>query len=169
AGVVSIMTGVLFGALPAFFNSRREVVSALKDSARTGAARHQGLARRLLVVTQLALATMVLAAAALLLESLVRLQRVELGFTPARVTTAMVGLPPSRYPDHAAGWQFYSRLLRDIGASPGVEAVALSSGPPLAGGQNRPGGGGPGGHPPGAPALPAPPRGGWPALLPPLC
>ena len=138
AAGVTIATGVLFGALPAFFNSRRDVVGALKDSGRTGA-RHQGLARRLLVVTQLGLATMVLAAAALLLESFVRLQRVELGFQPARVTTAMVGLPESRYPNHAAGWGFYSRVLQDLGAAPGVEAVALSSGPPLTGGDTAQG------------------------------
>jgi putative ABC transport system permease protein len=134
AVAVSIATGILFGALPAFFNSRRDVIGALKDSGRSGSARHQGLARRLLVVTELALATIVLAGAALLLESFVRLQRVELGFQPTRVTTAVVGLPRSRYPNHAAGWQFYSRLLQDLGAVPGVEAAALSSGPPLAGG-----------------------------------
>jgi putative ABC transport system permease protein len=134
AGAVSILTGVLFGALPAWFNARRDVIGALKDSGRTGAARHQGLARRLLVVTQLSLATMVLVAAALLLESFVRLQKVELGFTPSRVTTAMVSLPRSRYPNHAAGWSFYGGLLQTLAAAPGVEAAALSSGPPLGGG-----------------------------------
>jgi len=133
AGAVSVLTGVLFGALPAYFNSRRAIVDALKDGGRTGAAQH-GRARHALVVAELALATIVLAAAALLLESFVRLQKVDLGFQPARLTTAMLGLPPARYPDHAAGWGFYSRTLQALAASPGVEAAALSSGAPLGGG-----------------------------------
>jgi putative ABC transport system permease protein len=96
AVVLSFMTGILFGTLPAYFNSRREVIGALKDSGRASAAGHHGLARRLLVVTELALATVVLSSAALLLESFARLQHVELGFHPEHVTTAMMGLPPAR-------------------------------------------------------------------------
>jgi putative ABC transport system permease protein len=90
--------------------------------------------RRVLVIAQLALATLVLAAAALLVQSYVRLQRVDLGFQPARLTSAMAGLPPARYAGQPAGWQFYSRALQAIAAVPGVEAAALSSGAPLAGG-----------------------------------
>jgi len=134
AGGVSLATGVLFGALPAYFNSRRDVIHALNDNTRTSSSRNQGRARRLLVVAQLCLATMVLVAAGLLIQTFVRLQQVELGFQPARLTTAMMGLPPARYPNHDAAWQFYSRLLQDIGGTAGVEAAALSSGAPLAGG-----------------------------------
>src|SRR6185503_6596085 len=97
---VSVLTGLLFGALPAILNSRRDLVTALKDSSRGGGARHQSVARRLLVVGQLALATILLAGAALLVQSFMRLQRVDLGFQPARLTTAMIGLPQSRYPAH---------------------------------------------------------------------
>ena len=129
---VSVMTGLLFGALPAFFNSSRDVLDALKNDARSGA--RQGIARRVLVVGQLALATILLAGAALLGQSFMRLQRVELGFRPGNVTTAMIGLPASRYPDHAAGWQFYSRIVSELGGTAGVEAVGLSSGAPFAGG-----------------------------------
>ena len=134
AAGVSIATGLLFGALPAYFDSRREIVSALNESSRTTAAPHQGRARRLLVMMQLSLATMVLVASALLLQSVIRLQKVDLGFSPARLTTAMMGLPPARYQGQAAAWQFYSRLLQEIGSTAGIESVALSSGPPLAGG-----------------------------------
>jgi putative ABC transport system permease protein len=131
---VSVATGLLFGTLPAVFDSNRDVIGALKDSGRAAGARHHGLARRLLVVGQLALATMLLAAAALLVQSFVRLQRVDLGFQASRLTTAMIGLPASRYPNHAAGWQFYSRVVDAISSTAGVEAVGLSSGAPLAGG-----------------------------------
>jgi putative ABC transport system permease protein len=130
----SLATGLLFGALPAFFNSSRGVLGALKDGARGGGARHQGIARRLLVVGQLALATMLLAGGALLVQSFVRLQHVELGFRPGNLTTAMIGLPQSRYPNHAAGWQFYSRVVNELQATGGVEAVGLTSNAPFAGG-----------------------------------
>src|SRR5262249_314271 len=60
---VSILTGLVFGLLPALFNSNRNVIDALKDGARGGGARHQGIARRFLVVGQLALATVLLAGA----------------------------------------------------------------------------------------------------------
>jgi putative ABC transport system permease protein len=133
AAGVSVLTGVLFGAVPAFFDGGREVSASLKDNGPTtiGA---QNRARHSLVVAELALATMVLAAAALLLQSFVRLQHVDLGFQPARLTTAMMGLPPARYPGHAASWQFYSRLLHDLQSTAEIESAALSSGAPLAGG-----------------------------------
>jgi putative ABC transport system permease protein len=131
---VSVLTGLLFGTLPALLNSRRDVVSALKDSTRGTGARHQSAARRLLVVGQLALATVLLAGAALLVQSFVRLQRVNLGFAEGHVTTAMLGLPQARYPDHARGWQFYSRLIGELQGTAGVRSVGLSSGAPLAGG-----------------------------------
>ena len=109
---ISLVTGLLFGAIPAVLNSRRDVIAALKDESRGGGTRHQSVARRLLVVGQLALATILLAGAALLVQSFVRLQRVDLGFQPERITTAIIGLPSSRYPNHPAGWQFFSRVAR---------------------------------------------------------
>jgi putative ABC transport system permease protein len=134
AAGVSVLTGLLFGSIPALLNSRRDVITALKDESRGPASRHQSAARRLLVVGQLALATILLAGAALFAQSFMRLQRVDLGFRPERITTALVGLPVSRYPDQAARWQFYSRLLSDLENTAGIEAVGASSGAPLVGG-----------------------------------
>jgi putative ABC transport system permease protein len=131
---VSVVTGLLFGAIPALLNSRRDVMAALKDESRGAGSRHQNTARRLLVIGQLALATLLLAGAGLLAQSFVRLQRVDMGFQPQRLTTAMIGLPASRYPDQPARWQFYARLLADLENTAGIEAVGASSGAPLAGG-----------------------------------
>ena len=131
---VSLLTAALFGTLPAMLNSGRDVVSALKDSARGAGTRHQGVARRLLVVGQLALATVLLAGAALLVQSFVRLQQVDTGFRAGHLTTAMMGLPPARYPKHADGWQFYSRVLDSLAGTAGVEAVGLTSNAPFGGG-----------------------------------
>jgi putative ABC transport system permease protein len=131
---VSVLTGLLFGTLPALLNSKRDVVDALKDSTRGTGPRHQSAARRLLVVGQLALATILLAGAALLVQTFVRLQRVDLGFAQGHVTTAMLGLPQARYPDHARGWQFYTRIINELRGTAGVRSVGLSSGAPLTGG-----------------------------------
>ena len=130
---VSVITGLLFGAIPAVLNSRRDVVDALKDGGRNSGGRQEGFARRALVVGQLALATVLVAGAALLVQSFMRLQRVDLGFRTDRLTVASIGLPQTRYPDHAAGWQFYTRAIDQLRGTAGIAAVGLSSGPPLAG------------------------------------
>ena len=129
---LSLMAGVLFGLLPALLSSGRDVADALKSGGR-GSAPQQGLARRVLVVSEVALATMLVSAGALLVQSYQRLQHVELGFTPDRVTTAMIGLPASRYSSSEAAIGFYQQLTTTLAAQPGVESVGLSSGPPLTG------------------------------------
>jgi predicted permease len=130
---VSLLTGVLFGALPAITASRRDVVDSLKEGAR-GSSGGSRWARQVLVVAQVALATILLVAAGLLVRSLQRLQLVDVGFQPASITTAMMGIPQNRYPKHPQQWSFYQRLMERLAASPGVQSVALSSGAPFGGG-----------------------------------
>jgi putative ABC transport system permease protein len=130
--VLSVTAGVLFGLLPAFLSSGRDVADALKSGGR-GSAPEQGRARRVLVVSEVALATMLVSAGALLVQSYQRLQQVDLGFNPERITTAMIGLPKSRYPSSQSAITFYQQLTSAIGALPGVESAGLSSGPPLTG------------------------------------
>jgi putative ABC transport system permease protein len=132
-GAVAILTGLLFGVLPAALSSRRDVVGALKEGAR-GSVRQHGRARQILVVGQVALATVLLAAGALLVQSFQALQRVQLGFDASRLTTAMIGLPATRYPSHPKGWEFYRQLLESLAAVPGVNGVAVTSGAPFGGG-----------------------------------
>src|SRR5262249_34605541 len=93
AAGISVATGLLFGSIPAALTPRRDLIDALKDESRGAGSRHQSAARRLLVVGQLALATILLAGAALFAQSFIRLQRVDLGFRPERITTAVTGLP----------------------------------------------------------------------------
>jgi putative ABC transport system permease protein len=134
AMAVSVFTGLLFGAIPALFNSRRDVIDALKEGGRTSGGRREGLARRVLVIGQLALATVLLAGAALLVQSFTRLQRVDVGFQPSQLTTAAIGLPPARYANQSVRWQFYTQVVEQLRAMPGIEAVDMTSGAPLAGG-----------------------------------
>jgi putative ABC transport system permease protein len=129
---VCLVTGLIFGALPALAGSRANVVEALKEGAR-GSTGTATLWRQLLATGQVALATVLVVGAALLVQSLQRLQRVDLGFDPAQVTTAMMGLPSDRYQGPGA-WLFYQRLLERLASAPGVEAAAVTSGAPFDGG-----------------------------------
>jgi predicted permease len=86
----------------------------------------------MLLVSQTALATMLLVGAVLLLQSFVRLQRVPLGFEPASVLTTRVSLPLSRYPDAGLAGQFYERLLTTLEASEQLQAAAVATSAPFA-------------------------------------
>ena len=132
--VVSVLTAAAFGALPAMIGSRNDMTGSLREGSRGSAGAQQGAARRMLVVAEIALATVLLTGAALFVQSFLRLQHVELGFNAKHLTTAMMGLPEARYPTDLARQQFYRRLLAEMQAVPGVEAAAMSSGAPFAGG-----------------------------------
>jgi len=131
---VTVLTGILFGVLPAFLQSGQDVIAALKEGGRGTAVRQQSRARQLLVVGQVALATILLTCGALLVQSFQRLQDVQLGFDASRLTAASMGLPQTRYPTHTAALQFYERLLDALRRTPGIDAAALTSGAPFEGG-----------------------------------
>jgi putative ABC transport system permease protein len=129
-----MVTGLAFALVPAFAGWREGIVEFLKE--RGGNISSVGTRpRQVLAAVQVALATLLLVGAGLLVQSLQRLQRVELGFDPANITTAMIGLQNDRYQKPGAAWQgFYKPLLERLAASPGVQGVGLSSGAPFGGG-----------------------------------
>jgi putative ABC transport system permease protein len=93
--------------------------------------------RQGLVAAQVALATMLLAGAILLVQSFVRLERVAVGFTSDGVLTARISLPRTQYPDDERASQFYRQLLQTIGTDPGVEAAAVGTSVPFGTGVRR--------------------------------
>jgi putative ABC transport system permease protein len=122
------ITGVLFGVLPSWQAAGADVVEVVAGGVK-GAGRG-GLSQRFrwtLVVSQIAVATVVVSGASLSLASLVHAQRVELGFEPGQVLTARVDLPRSKYPEAAARQQFFDRLLERARAFPGVTGAAAGS------------------------------------------
>jgi putative ABC transport system permease protein len=130
---VCLVTGIAFAILPALASSRGDVVESLKEGGR-GSSTSGGRSRQVLAAAQVALATVLLVGAGLLVQSLIRLQRVDLGFDPANVTTGMMGLQ-GRDVKPGTEWDaFYRQLLEKIAAAPGVESVGLSSGAPFGGG-----------------------------------
>jgi putative ABC transport system permease protein len=122
---VSVTAGIFFGSLPAWHLARSRSTDALRQGAR-GSARHQW-ARNALVVSELALAMMLLVGAGLLLRSFSLLQRVDPGFRTDHLLTFDVSVRG------ANGASFYPASLERIGALPGVRSAALVSQLPVTG------------------------------------
>ena len=129
--LAALAAGVLFGLLPAFQASRPHLSETLKDGVRTtGGAARQRL-RSALVVGEVVLSVALLIGAGLLIRSFWRVQQVQPGFQTERLVTMRVNLPRTTYNNDATSRSFYERLLPQIAALPGVQAVATSSGVPL--------------------------------------
>jgi predicted permease len=131
---LAIVTGLVFGLVPALVVFRGNTWSLLKDdSTRGSASRSTGLTRSILVVAETAFALVLLVAAGLLLKSFMRLQSVDPGFTADNVLTAQISLPSARYPDPAARRAFWGRLLESARGLPGVTSVGLTTNVPFNG------------------------------------
>jgi predicted permease len=131
---ISLLTGLAMGMYPAWQSSRADLVDGLKDGGRamTGS-RGQQRFRRGLVAAQVGLSLVLLAGAALLIASFVRLSRQPSGFSPDHLWVGGVGLPPAQYPDPEARARFVERLLAELKTTPGIEASAIGDGVPLNG------------------------------------
>jgi len=128
---MTLVTSVACGLTPALAVSGRfsERFFALSNRGAVGAS--GTVARRLLIISELAGAAMLLVGAGLLIRSYVQLQHVEPGFESARVTTFSVTLPAARYADPASSRAFVSALLSRLGAEPGVQSAAVAMGLPF--------------------------------------
>jgi putative ABC transport system permease protein len=132
--LISTLTGLTFGLVPALQASKVDLNGALKEGARATGGARRGLTRGALVVAEVALSLVLLVGAGLLVKSFVRLSEVELGFDPQRVVAADISLP-ERYDAPSKRAEFFRRLLARVGALPGVSAVAVSQSVPLSGGE----------------------------------
>ncbi|HKC65075.1 MAG TPA: ABC transporter permease, partial [Pyrinomonadaceae bacterium] len=130
----SLLTGLLFGLFPALNFSAPDLNSALKDGSKAVAGgRRQGRTQSLLVVTEIAIALVLLVGAGLLLKSYARLRRVDPGFNAEKVLTARLDLPASAYPDKERQAAFVPRALERIRALPGVVEAGVVSDLPFSG------------------------------------
>ena len=120
---MTLVTSIAFGLTPALTASR---LSNRGDVGASGTG-----ARRLLVVSELAGAAMLLVVAGLLIRSYVELQHVEPGFEPNGVTTFTLSLPAARYSDPASPRAFVEALLSRLEAEPGVRSAAVAMGLPF--------------------------------------
>lgn len=133
-GALSLVTGVVFGLTPAWQSTKLDLHNALKDGSRNMANNSRHRLHGLLVVTEIALALVLLVGAGLLIKSTRRLLEVKLGFRPERLLTMQLDLPPSRYADDDQLRAFHQQLLSRIAALPGVAGVASVNWLPLQGG-----------------------------------
>lgn len=132
--VIALATGLLFGIAPAWHGSHADVNDLIKRNGRGiagGAGR--GL-RKALASFELALATLLLIGAGLLIRSLANLERVQLGFTSHGLITFQLGPPTSRYPVIGKGPQLYRSLLESLESIPGARGASVSSGIPFGAG-----------------------------------
>jgi putative ABC transport system permease protein len=130
---ISLLTGLLFGLLPAWSASRDDIAEALRENARTTATGvSRSPLRSFLVTAELGLALVLLAGAGLLIKGFLRLRSVDPGFNPANVITMYLQLPGTRYPQIPLQTSFRRELLSRINAFPGVEAAMITD-LPLAG------------------------------------
>lgn len=130
--LLSVVTGIIFGLVPALQGSRADVNDALKEGLggmreRRGAFGMLG-PRNALVVTEIALTLVLLIGAGLMIRSFARLQALEIGFSPDHVMSMRIELPKYKPAAEAA---FNQQLLDRIGALPGVEAASVASSTPL--------------------------------------
>ncbi|NVJ15091.1 ABC transporter permease [Myxococcus sp. AM010] len=129
--LLSVVTSLLFGLVPALRVSRadaRGVLGGLRGGA--GATRREG-GRVVLVVAQVALALIPLVGAGLMLRTLQALSAVPLGFNPQGVTVVDLSLPSSKYREEAAQRALFSSVLERVRALPGVTSAGMSSTVPL--------------------------------------
>ncbi|MGA7929159.1 MAG: ABC transporter permease [Candidatus Sulfotelmatobacter sp.] len=130
--LASVATGLIFGLAPAVQVSRTHLTESLKEGERGAEGFDRNRLRGALVVSEVALALILLIGTGLLLRSFVRLQAVDPGFKPDRLLTMEISLPEARYPapQRAA---FFSQLLDRVRALPGVESAGAIGHLPLGG------------------------------------
>ena len=130
---VGVVTGVLFGLVPAFA-ATRGLSATLKEGGRGAVTSRGGMrVRGVLVVAELALAVMLLAGAGLLMRSFMKLQAVDPGFKLDPALTFDLTLPDARYKDMDQQIAFYDQLLPRLRSLPGVQAASAVMGLPLSG------------------------------------
>src|SRR5437773_727670 len=121
---ICLVTGVLFGLLPALTALRFDIMARLRDAAR-GSTRERQRFGQILVIVEIALALMLLSGAGLTFKNLIQLQSRYLGFRPEGVLRAMIDFPVARYPGLERKAALYNEVERRIGGIPGVASVGI--------------------------------------------
>ena len=130
--LISSASGIIFGIVPALRATRLDLSLPVRLVGRATTDSTRAALRQVLSAAEIAVATMLLVGAGLLLQGFVRLQRVPLGFEPDGVLTARVSLPRSAYPDAESTGQFYRRLVTATLAAGPPHSIAVATSAPFA-------------------------------------
>ena len=129
---VSLLTGLVFGLAPAWHIARTDLRETLNEAGRgTSAAGGSRRLRAVLVVSELALAVLLLVGAGLLIRSFSRLLEVSPGFQTQHLVTLELSLPEKTYPDGAPVQNFFAQLMTRVKAVPGIQSAGAVSQMPL--------------------------------------
>ena len=132
--LLCVITGTVFGLVPALQSSKKDLHETLKEGGR-GASEGggRGRFRAVLVVAEIAIALVLMTGAGLLMQSFSRLMHVNPGFSPKNLMAFPLTLPPSRYSQPELQAQFYRQLLEHVKAMPEVQSAGITSYLPLSG------------------------------------
>ena len=130
---LAVFTGIVFGLVPALQATRPNLASCMKEGGRGASSGGRHKARSALVVTEVALAFVLLVGAGLLIRSFFQMQQVDTGFDSTNVLTAGLPIPDKRFPDPAQLNVYLRQVVGNVEALPGVRDVALTSALPLQG------------------------------------
>jgi len=125
--LVAAASGIVFGASPALEVSDAGFVETMQSGMRSAGRRTASRFRNALVILEMALALMLAVGAALLAKSLVRLQQVDVGFSPEHILTASITPPHARYPDAPRIAAFFDQLLQRVENLPGVAGAGVTN------------------------------------------
>ena len=125
---ITAVTGILFGLAPALQLSRLDLTSMLKEGGSVaGQSRRTRLLSGMLVVTEVALAVVLLAGAGVMIRSFVNTTRADIGVNPSNILSLSVNLRRTKYPNLDAQVRFYERLKTRLESTPGIETMAVTS------------------------------------------
>jgi putative ABC transport system permease protein len=130
--LASLATGLIFGLAPALQTSRTPLTESLQEGGRGGDGLRHDRLRSVLVVSEVALAMILLMGTGLMLRSFVRLEEVSPGFNPDHLLTMEISLPEAKYPDPQKA-AFFARLLQQVRSLPGVQSAGAIGHLPLGG------------------------------------
>jgi putative ABC transport system permease protein len=123
---ISLLASILFGSIPAMQSSGLHLQAHLVEGGRNTASIHRQRFRSFLVISEVALAMILLAAAGLLIRSFILLQRVDPGFDSSNLAVVRLSLPDSRYPELPERTRFVNLVLERLRTLPGVQSVAAA-------------------------------------------
>jgi len=130
---IAVATGIIFGLAPALQNSRTDLSECMKEGGRGSTVRHGRAVRSALVISETALALVLLVGAGLLIENFVRLLNQDVGFRPENLLTMQVWMPAAKYASEQELVSFVQQARDRLAALPGVRSVSAINFLPLTG------------------------------------
>jgi predicted permease len=128
----SLLTGIVFGLVPAIQASKPDLNEALKEGSRGSTGSGSGKrTRSILVAVEVALSLVLLIGAGLMIKSFIRLQQTHLGFNTENLLTMGLTLSEARYPEDQQQVAFFQRTLEQVRALPGIQSAGVTTGLPL--------------------------------------